>query len=72
MKYFVVYINGGTVQGHHVYCLVSRVNTFLQGHVQRVTPTSPMQVSTIEFYHLVLGVFDHECHSCGDLLEIVE
>ncbi|RVW26496.1 Retrovirus-related Pol polyprotein from transposon TNT 1-94 [Vitis vinifera] len=35
----------GTVQGHRVYCLASIVNIFLQGKVQRVTPTSPMQNS---------------------------
>ena len=47
MEYFIVYTNGRTVQGHRVYCLVNRVNIFLQGKVQRVTPTSPMQVSTV-------------------------
>ena len=44
---YVVYTNNGTVQGHHVNCLVDRVNIFLQGKFQKVTPTSLMQVSTI-------------------------
>ena len=48
MEYVIVYTNGRTVQGYRVYCLVSRVNIFLQGKVQRVAPTSPMQVSTDE------------------------
>ena len=43
----IVYTNGRIVQGHHVYCLASRVNIFSQGKVQRVTPTSPMKVSTV-------------------------
>ena len=47
MRYVIVYTNGRIVQGHRVYCLASRVNIFLQGNVQRVTPTSPMQVSTV-------------------------
>ena len=47
MRYVIVYTNDRTVQGHHVYCLTSRVNIFLQGNVQRVTHTSPMQVSTV-------------------------
>lgn len=42
---------GKTVQGHCVYCLVSGVNILLQGRVQRMTPTYPMKVSTIMFYH---------------------
>ena len=41
MEYVIVYTNDRMVQGHHVYCLVSRVNIFLQGNVQRITPTSP-------------------------------
>ena len=49
MEYVILYTNGITVQGHRVYCLVSRVNIFLQGKVQRVTPISPMQVSTVGF-----------------------
>ena len=47
VRYVIVYANGRIVQGHHVYCLASRVNIFSQGKVQRVTPTSPMQVSTV-------------------------
>ena len=47
VRYVIIYTNGKTVQGHHVHCLVSRVNIFLQGNVQRVTLTSHMQVSTI-------------------------
>ena len=47
VRYVIVYTNGRIVQGHRVYCLVSRVNIFSQGKVQRVTPTSPMQVSTV-------------------------
>ena len=47
VRYVIVYTNGIIVQGHCVYCLVSRVNIFSQGKVQRVTPTSPMQVSTV-------------------------
>ena len=48
VEYVIVNINGKTVQGHHVYFLVNRVNIFLQGKVQKVAPTSPMQVSTDE------------------------
>ena len=47
VRYFIVYSKGRTIQGHRVYCLASRVNIFLQGNVQRVIPTSPMQVSTV-------------------------
>ena len=47
MRCVIVYTNYKTVEGHHVYCLVSRVNIFLQGKVQRITPTSFMYVSTI-------------------------
>ena len=47
MRYVIVYKNGRIVQGHLVYCLASRVSIFSQGKVQRVTPTSPMQVSTV-------------------------
>ena len=47
VRYIIVYTNGRIVQGHRVYCLASRVNIFSQGKVQRVTPTSPMQVSTV-------------------------
>ena len=39
------------VQGHHVSCLVSRVNILLQGKVQKVAPIPPMQVSTVVLYH---------------------
>ena len=41
VRYVVVYINNRTV---------SKVNVSLQGKVQRVTPTYPMQVSTVEHY----------------------
>ena len=47
VRYVIIYTNSITVQGHHIYCLVSRINIFLQGNVQRVTPSSPMQVSTV-------------------------
>ena len=47
VRYVIVYTNGRIVQGHRVYCLANRVNIFSQGKVQRVTPTSPMQVSTV-------------------------
>ena len=47
VRYVIVYTNGRIVQGHRVYCLASRVNIFSQRKVQRVTPTSPMQVSTV-------------------------
>ena len=47
VRYVIVYTNDRIVQGHRVYCLASRVNIFSQGNVQRVTPTSPMQVSTV-------------------------
>ena len=47
VRYVIVYTNGRIVQGHRVYYLASRVNIFSQGKVQRVTPTSPMQVSTV-------------------------
>ena len=47
LRYVIVYTNGIIVQGHRVNCFASRVNIFSQGKVQRVTPTSPMQVSTI-------------------------
>ena len=47
VRYVIVYTNDIIVQGHRVYCLASRVNIFSQGKAQRVTPTSPMQVSTV-------------------------
>ena len=47
VRYVIVYTNGRIVQEHCVYCLTSRVNIFSQGEVQMVTPTSPMQVSTV-------------------------
>ena len=47
VRYVIIYTNGKMVQGHHVHCLVSRVNICLQGNVQRVTLTSHMRVSTI-------------------------
>ena len=69
VRYVIVYTNGKIVQGHRVYCLASRVNIFLQGKVQRVTPTSPIQVSSIESITQSFRIFGHECHSCGELLE---
>ncbi|RVW64853.1 Retrovirus-related Pol polyprotein from transposon TNT 1-94 [Vitis vinifera] len=45
VRYVIIYINGRAVQGHRVYCLASRVNIFLQGKVQGVTPTSSIQNS---------------------------
>ena len=45
VRYVIVYTNGIIVQGHRVYCLASRVNIFSQGKIQKVTPTSLMQVS---------------------------
>ena len=50
MRYVIIYTNEITIQGHPIYCLVSRVNILLQGKVQMVTPTYPMQVSTIVLY----------------------
>ena len=50
-SYVIVYTNDKTVQGHCVYCLVSKVNIVSQGRVQRVKLTYPMQVSTVESYH---------------------
>ena len=47
-RYVIFYINDRIVQGHHVHCLVSRVNIFLQGKVQMMIPTSPIQVSIVE------------------------
>ena len=63
MEYVIVYTNGKTVQGHRVYWLVSRVNIFLQGNVQRVTPISPMQVSTVgSINKFVLSLVIHFIH----------
>ena len=47
VRYVIIYTNGRIVQGYRVYYLDSRVNIFSQGKGQRVTPTSPMQVSTV-------------------------
>ena len=69
VRYVIVYTNGRIVQGHRVYCLVSRVNIYLQGKVQRVTPTPPMQVSSVESITQSFRIFGHECPSCGELLE---
>ena len=33
MRYVIIYTNDRTVQGHRVYCLVTRVNILLQGKV---------------------------------------
>ena len=70
VRYVIVYTNGRIVQGHRVYCLASRVNIFSQGKVQRVTPTSPMQVSTVASITKCLA-FSHQFRSCGELLDIV-
>ena len=51
MRYVIIYTNDIMVQGHRVYCLVSRVSVLLQRKVKRVTPTYPMQVSTDLLYH---------------------
>ena len=67
MEYVIVYTNDHMVQGHHVYCLVSK--HILQGKVQRITPTSLMQVSSDESITQSFRIFGHECHSCGELLE---
>ena len=48
VRYVIIYTNDKIVHGHHVYCLVSRANIFLQRKVKRVTPTSHMEVSTVE------------------------
>ena len=72
MRYVIIYKNGRIVHGHCVYCLVSKVNIFSQGKVQRVIPTFSMQVSIVEFYHLVFRFVGHQCHSCGEFLEIVK
>ena len=32
VRYVIVYTNDRTVQGHHIYCLVSKVNIFSQGN----------------------------------------
>ena len=53
MTFVILYTNDRTVQEHRVYCLVSRVNIFLQEKVQRLTPTSPMQVSTVVLYYIM-------------------
>ena len=53
VRYIIVYTNDRTVQRHHVYWSVSKVNILSQGKVQRVTPTYPLQVSTVELYHQV-------------------
>ena len=47
VRYVVIYINSLRTS----YLLTtSKVNVFLQGKVQRVTLTCPMQVSTVEHY----------------------
>ena len=71
VRYVIVYTNGRIVQGHRVYCLASRVNIFSQGKVQRVTPTSPMQVSTVASITMSISPFSHQFRSCGELLDIV-
>ena len=72
VRYVIIYTYDKTVQGHRVYCLVSGVNVLLQEKVQRVTPTYPVQVSTV--VTLSLGrscMFGCHFHSCGDLLEFI-
>ena len=49
MRYVSIYTNSRTVQGHHIYFLVSRVNIFSQGNVQRVTPTFLVKVPTVGY-----------------------
>ena len=70
MTYVILYTNDRTVQEHHIYCLVSSVNIFLQGKVQRLTPTSSMQVKPLYSITRFLGL-DSRCqfHSCEELLE---
>ena len=51
VRYIIIYTNDRTVQGHRVYCIVSKVNIFSQGNVQGEKPTYPMQGSTAELYH---------------------
>ena len=47
MEYVIVYTSWQN--SSRTSCLLfSRVNIFLQGNVQRITPTSPMQVSIDE------------------------
>ena len=53
VTYVILYTNDRTFQGHRVYRLVSRVSILLQGKVQRLTPTFPMQVSSVVLYHTV-------------------
>ena len=71
MKYVIVYINDITIPGQRVYCLASRVSIFLQGNVQRVIPTSFMQVSIIGSITKYVMYFNYYFHSCGELLENV-
>ena len=62
MRYVINYTNDKTVQEHLVYYLVSRVNILLQGKIQRITPTSPVQFQLLysimseESFVLTLGV----------------
>ena len=51
VRYVIIYTNDRTIQGHHVYCLVSRVNIILQGKIQRVPRSSLMRVSIVALYH---------------------
>ena len=72
MRYVIIYTNDKIVQGHHVYYLVSGVNILLQERIQKVTFTSPLQISTVVLYHLcgIVGVVLRcQFHSCGELLE---
>ena len=59
--------------------IASKVNVSLQGNVQKVTPTYPMQVSTVEHYPRVkikcfysisihVGIVENECKLTTDLM----
>ena len=69
VRFVISYTKRRIVQGHRVHYLVSIVNILSQGKVQRVKPTYPMQVSTVEVYHQFYPVFGGQFYSCGELLE---
>ena len=60
-----------TIPGQRVYCLASKVNIFLQENVQRVIPTSFMQVSIIGSITKHVMYFNYYFHSYGELLDYV-
>ena len=71
MRYVIIYACNRAVQGHGVFYLVSRVNILLQRKVQRITPTSFMQVSTVVLYHfrgIVCPAFRCQFYSCGGIV----